>query len=343
MVQNIRQNRSLFTYLETKKMAKKQSKKESKSKKVANSHDAFFKSTFSYPDIVQSYIENFMDKNLVQNIDFHSLTLDSTSYVTPDLEEFFADLVWTANYKTTNIKIAFLFEHKSYVVQNPHVQLMRYITEHLEKQIKNKEKLTIVIPIIIYHGDDEWKVRSFYDYFEGIDENLKQYIPNFNYQLTNLSDYNDQELIDMGIGKLLNVFLAMLHVRDLQYIRNNFETIFIAAEKYLPENENFLHLIFVYLYKNIELSGSEMRNIADAIQSPIKKFAMSTYDSIIDLGIEKGIDLGIEKGASLKEEEKNKNFATSLIISTDFDDEKIAMLVGVTVEYVENLRLSLEV
>ena len=56
---------------------------------------------------------------------------------------------------------------------------------------------------------------------------------------------------------------------------------------------------------------------------------MSTYDSII------------EKGASLKEEEKNKNFASSLIISTDFDDEKIAMLVGVTAEYVKDLRATL--
>ena len=73
---------------------------------------------------------------------------------------------------------------------------------------------------------------------------------------------------------------------------------------------------------------------------------MSTYDYIIDIGIEKGIekgiDLGIEKGASLKEEEKNKNFASSLIISTDFDNEKIAMLVGVTAEYVKDLRAIIE-
>ena len=339
-------------------MAKKQSKtSKQKSQKVVNSHDAFFKSTFSYVDVARSYIEKFMDKKLVQNIDLESLTLDTTSYVTADLAEFFADLVWTAKYKTINIKIAFLFEHKSYVVPYPHVQLMRYIAEHLENQIKNKENLTVVIPIIIYHGEDTWKVRSFDEYFEGIDENLKQYVPNFNYQLTSLANYSDDELIDMGIGKLLNVFLAMLHVRDLQYIRENFGTIFIAAEKYLPENENFLHLIFVYLYKNIELSGSEMRNIADAIQSPINKFAMSTYDSIIEMGIEKGIDLGIEKGIDLGIEkgidlgidlgiEKGKTnkelqFATSLIISTDFDDEKIAILVGVSAEYVENLRAEL--
>jgi hypothetical protein len=39
-------------------MAKKQSKTKAKSqtKKVINSHDAFFKSTFSHVDVAQSYI-----------------------------------------------------------------------------------------------------------------------------------------------------------------------------------------------------------------------------------------------------------------------------------------------
>ena len=58
----------------------------------------------------------------------------------------------------------------------------------------------------------------------------------------------------------------------------------------------------------------------------------------IDLGIEKGIDLGIEKGRANKE----LQFATSLIISTDFDDAKIALLVGVTEQYVIDLRIELE-
>ena len=58
----------------------------------------------------------------------------------------------------------------------------------------------------------------------------------------------------------------------------------------------------------------------------------------INLGIEKGIDLGIEKGVSIKE----KEFATSLIISTDFDDAKIALLVGVTEQYVIDLRSELQ-
>jgi predicted transposase/invertase (TIGR01784 family) len=318
-------------------MAKKQSKTKysgkAKHKKIVNSHDAFFKTTFSHKDVAQSYIEKFMEQNLVQNIDLQSLTLESTSYITADLEEYFADLVWSAAYKSTQVKIAFLFEHKSFMPPYPDVQLMRYITEHLEKQIKAKEKLNVVIPIIIYHGKDEWQVRPFYTYFEGIDEVLKKYIPSFSYQFTNLGDYTDEELISMGIGKLLNVFLAMMHIRDLQYIRNNFETIFVYAEQYLPHHENFFQTIFVYLFKNIEISSSEMAKIVRTIQSPVKIFAMSTYDLLKQEG---KIEGKIE-GASLKERE----FATSLIISTDFDNEKIAMLVSVTVDYVVALRQEL--
>ncbi len=325
-------------------MAKRQTKSKSKTKtkKVINSHDAFFKSTFSYLDVAQSYIENFMDKRLVQNIDLQSLVLETTSYITPDLTEFTSDLVWSAKYKETKIKVAFLFEHKSSLVQHPHVQLLRYITEHLDQQIKAKEKLNVVIPIIIYHGKEEWQVRSLYDYFEGIDDILKMYIPNFAYQFTNLGDYEDDKLISMGIGKLLNVFLAMTHIRDTQYIRNNFESIFIFAEEYLPNNENFLHLIFVYLYKNIELSGSEMENIVNTIQSPIKKLAMSTYDLLIDKGRQEGIEKGIEKGKQEGASEKEFQFTNSLLSSSDFDNAKIATLVGVSIEYVQNLRKKMQ-
>ena len=44
-----------------------------------------------------------------------------------------------------------------------------------------------------------------------------------------------------------------------------------------------------------------MKNIVRAIQTPLKDFAMSTYDLIIEKGIEKGVSI------------KERDFATSLI------------------------------
>ena len=228
-------------------MAKRTKKKSATSKNV-NPHDAFFKSTFSYPEVVRSYIEKFMDESLVKHLDLDGLELENNSFITPKLEEFYSDLVWKTRYKTTEIKISFLFEHKSYPVPYPHVQLLRYILEHLEQQIKAKEPLTVIIPIIIYHGSSEWQVRQFWEYFEGIDDVLKAFIPIFQYQLTDLSRYSDAELIEMGIGKLLNVFLAMIHVRDAKYILENYETIFIfAKEKDLQDTRfgNLFHSIYL--------------------------------------------------------------------------------------------------
>ena len=58
-------------------------------------------------------------------------------------------------------------------------------------------------------------------------------------------------------------------------------------------------------------------------------------------GIEKGIEKGVEKGIEKNQREANQKFATSLIHSTDFDNAKIATLVGVSEEYVARLRVEL--
>ncbi len=61
---------------------------------------------------------------------------------------------------------------------------------------------------------------------------------------------------------------------------------------------------------------------------------MSTYDFLM----KEARNEGIEEGLTIKEQQKNKDFATSLIISTDFNDAKIATLVGVSAQYVMDLR-----
>ncbi len=65
---------------------------------------------------------------------------------------------------------------------------------------------------------------------------------------------------------------------------------------------------------------------------------MSTYDQII----EKGFQIGLAKAHLIQENKINRRYVTSLICYTDFDDTKIAMLVGVTIDYVKDLRLELK-
>ncbi len=76
-----------------------------------------------------------------------------------------------------------------------------------------------------------------------------------------------------------------------------------------------------------------MRNLQPEIIKQI-----STMSIFFDIKQDLRFQQGIEQGISLQAEEDKRLFATNLIVNTDFDDAKIAMLVGVTKQYVVSLR-----
>ena len=59
-------------------------------------------------------------------------------------------------------------------------------------------------------------------------------------------------------------------------------------------------------------------------------------------GREEGIEEGIEQGMDIKEKEDKTNFTKNLLQQSDFSDEKIALIVGVDMEFVEEMRASLQ-
>ena len=302
-------------------------------KQTANPHDDFFKVAFSRKDVVEDYITQFLDKKLAKNIDLQSLTISNNSYVTPKLAKYFADVVWEATYGAgkTPIKVAFLFEHKSYIPKYPHIQLMRYMLEIWEDCEKNNLPLIPVIPIIVYHNAKEkkhWKYKPFSEYFKEVDDFLRPFIPSFEYQLTDLTNLSEQEWQLLKAGLLLHSFRTLQYGTNKQYVLKNIEMLFVNV-KSDEKNENletFLVAQLVYILKNNEFSPENTNKI---IQTVKKIKNMSSYDYLMREATKEAVSI------------KERDFATSLIVSTDFDDEKIAMLVGVTVDYVSDLRTEL--
>ncbi len=62
----------------------------------------------------------------------------------------------------------------------------------------------------------------------------------------------------------------------------------------------------------------------------------------IQKGIEQGIQEGRQEGRQEAVSEKNQQFTITLLQNTDFDNDKIATLVGVSVAYVTEIRTSLK-
>ena len=160
-----------------------------KLKNIPSVHDKFFKFVFSDKTKVENYLNGTLSDELKNKILFDTLEQDQNSYVDEELQSHYADVVYDVMYnKKTPVKIAFLFEHKSFAPEFPHLQLLKYMIRIWEYQLQNKEAIKPIIPVIIYHGRTNWRQKPFETYFESgeIDEFLKPYIPQFDYWLTDL-------------------------------------------------------------------------------------------------------------------------------------------------------------
>jgi predicted transposase/invertase (TIGR01784 family) len=113
---------------------------------ITNPHDLIFKQTESHIENAMDYIRGTFPKNIVQNLDLTTLTLEQSSYTTEELKEFFSDLAFQCNYRgKTKIKITLLFEHKSFKPHLPHIKILRYMLTIWEMQLKEKQALTPII------------------------------------------------------------------------------------------------------------------------------------------------------------------------------------------------------
>ena len=90
-------------------------------------HDAFAREVLASKENATFFFRNILPDKISKNLDFGSIEQENTSYIDENLHTYFSDVVYSCRYSGSVLKIALLFEHKSYVPQFPHFQLLRYI------------------------------------------------------------------------------------------------------------------------------------------------------------------------------------------------------------------------
>ncbi len=265
--------------------------------KTPSPHDQFFKGMFSQPEIAIGYIRNFLPKEIWQDLQLDQLTLDGTSYITHELKAYFSDLVWQCPYHDTEINIAFLFEHKTYQPKFVHIQLLRYMLQIWEQDIKEKRKyLRPVIPIIVYQGSKKWILKPMAECFPDVDKSLTKYVPNFEYELSDLPRIPEDDILKLDSKKLTLGLYAMANYRSFLKLIETMDRLYLVVNHFenTEENTNFVDTIIVYLMKANKIKSDEMKELLEKTKSKTMQRAKSTYDQIIDDGIKIGIEKGLE-------------------------------------------------
>ncbi len=300
-------------------------------------HDAFIRTIMADKNIARDYFQSYLPDFVTDRLDFSTLEQSPDSYISRELQKTMSDIVYVCCKKGSAdaVKISLLIEHKSYIDKNTPIQIGSYIFSGLQKQIANQEKLTMIIPILLYHGRNKWKYQKLQSLFENLDEDWKIFLPDFDYVYNNLGEISDETVESLHNKFLAASILALKHSFDKIWLEDNALKILLALE---GADGNLQSGLIVYLFKRSGLEEKGIREIIEALPTTLRDTVMSTADMFIEkgkkIGFEKGVEEGIEKGKT--------DFVTNMLQNTDFSFAKIAALANVSEEFVSNIRKQID-
>lgn len=270
---------------------------------IAQPHDKFFKETFSHREVAQAFIQELLPNDLVTLLDLDTLTLSNSSFTDEELAEHLADLVYDCKLTTDAeqaLSIALLLEHKSYVPDYPHFQLLRYLLNAWNEDIKQAQLPRVVIPILVYHGDKVWQKRPLIDYFGKVPSSMHLFIPHFEYVLCNISALSDESIAQFQ-DKFLALTALALKYRSLEQLLNHAQAVFVKLITDLEgvDSGEQISTVLIYLYHNSDLDDEETLHIFQEVLSPKNKNVMSTYEQIELRGKRTVIINAFRKGFSI--------------------------------------------
>lgn len=274
--------------------------------KIQNVHDKFFKETFSRIDVVSNFLEELVDEKLVKKLDLTTLQIDNNSFVDEELEEHFADILYTCDYAGKGkVRIALLLEHKSYKEDYPHWQLNQYILNVWKSGFKQKKVKPIpIIPIVIYHGKKKWNYEPMRSYFDNLDEDLLRYIPEFDFHLINLNTIPDKKITSFKNKFLAISALLFKHSRFTKYVRK-IEDSLVELLKLIDNQENnpFSVSIILYIQNTDALTITEIVGIFTRVSKNLNDVVMTTAQQLINQATDStkidAIKRGYQNGISI--------------------------------------------
>jgi len=91
--------------------------------KIKNPHDALFQRIMTEKQNAIDFVKGFFPQEIKTKLNFESFELDTSTYTGANLRRYFSDVFYNCSYQgETQIKLAFLFEHKSRWEENPYMQ-----------------------------------------------------------------------------------------------------------------------------------------------------------------------------------------------------------------------------
>ncbi|HDT11595.1 MAG TPA: hypothetical protein ENN58_02530 [bacterium] len=280
-----------------------------------NPHDQFFIKTFSDRNNMTVFLKDTLPEKLSKIIDFSYIKFGSDTHVDNKLHKNITDIIVKTRTVTDEspVDIYFLFEHKSNYDNNILFQILRYMINIWEKDIKGKKKPRIIIPFIFYHGKRKWKLTKLSELLTDNRE-LKDWMIDIPYLLFDTAQWDSKKSPkDFGDEARLHISIEMMK-RAFSMDKANMIYIFSLFNNSELIDDDIIEHIVRYFF---EISGLEKEEFMSIIRNEtnvdrgVEVKMISLADRLRQEGRKEGVlkgrQEGRQEGAFLKAVETCKN------------------------------------
>ena len=269
-------------------------------------HDGLAKKVLSDPIAAREFIDHYLPESCKSLLDLATVKVEKESFVEENLKQKFSDLLFSIKMK--NHKEAFIYTLIEAEISPKYwtaFKLWKYMFLLLERhKTEKKAKFPLIIPIVIYHGNQPFNVpRNLWDLFTH--PSLAKELMGGDYQLVDLYNTPDDQIKQKKHLGMMEYFMKYVHTRDMlklwdQFLENFKSCIVLDKEKGYIYIRNFLW------YTDRKLSEDKYTDLENIIRKHLPKenimrtIAQKYRDEGMQIGQKKGkiegIQIGKEKG-----------------------------------------------
>lgn len=279
-------------------------------------HDEFFKEIFGDLDRARDFLRDTLPSDVRELLDLSRIERESESFLSEELAETYADLVFSCPLADSTALVAILLEHKSWAPKHPHLQLLSYMLGIWQRAEKSGKPLPVVIPIVLYQGREAWTVRSLSQSIESLPDRLRTFLPDFSFLLIDLFRIPGEELRAHYGNR--SVLLAMELMKAI-FTRDEVKAL---MERLTPADGpldhdlamRFLRVVLRYIFRRSDTDASEA--LSFALHPATREVTMTWEEQILSRGVEKGRQEGL-RASKLEDARKMREHGIAWNVVTD--------------------------
>jgi len=283
----------------TEEEVNRDNRREAKEEKLKKpNHDSLIKKALENPLIAEEFLTQYLPEEYKALIDLSTIKPEKETYVEESLKAKLSDMVFSVQMrdqegdKVNNAFIYALVEHQSYSDYWIAFRLLKYSLLLLERHVSGKNKLPIILPLVIYNGKAKYKApKNIFDLFAYPGIARKTITENYN--LIDLQAMDDQAI---DYGKHLSFLIyTMKHIHERDTLAMLKDAMSRCSRAIVIDKEqNYILTRLILWYSDSKVPEKSKHLLEQLIVDNLpKQEANNIMRTIADSYIEEGFNKGI--------------------------------------------------